>query len=352
MIKENDEKITYLRMIRQHLLEKANEEEYLKLYKDVSPVQSVYWNGFGQPPSVVKRTEFNDEDFNRQRQKDRDLIKGRFAGNVAWIEKEELELYVALYRKPIVEYDYIQSQIIELIDHMGPLTIQQIKEETKLLVKEITPALHKLQEACILYEDQYDGAWDRGWHFFKDFFPEVNQERYTKIEALKIALKRFIFRNVLANSKNAKSFYRIKEVDIKKAFNELYAEGILILVDDYYMLKEDLVLLENIVPKPFHNIYALHRNDFLVKSHEHELKELFAPKLSTLEYDHEVLQYLLIDGKFSGVSIGHFRFGPNDITDIIYLHEYEKNYKEEIISLVKEANYGSTVIRYNGVRIE
>jgi hypothetical protein len=34
------------------------------------------------------------------------------------------------------------------------LTIQQIKEDTGLLVKEITPVLHRLQEAFLVYEDQ------------------------------------------------------------------------------------------------------------------------------------------------------------------------------------------------------
>ena len=47
-----DEKIRALRMERQHLLTPANETEYDALYRDLQPGQNVYWNGFGQPPTL------------------------------------------------------------------------------------------------------------------------------------------------------------------------------------------------------------------------------------------------------------------------------------------------------------
>ena len=40
-----------------------------------------------------------------------------------------------------------------------------------MLVKEITPVLHRLQEAFLVYEDQYDGEWDRSWYRFEEMFP-------------------------------------------------------------------------------------------------------------------------------------------------------------------------------------
>ena len=70
---------------------------------------------------------------------------------------EDMELFLALYRKPITKPTAIQLRVLELIERDGPLGIQQMKEETGLLVKEITPALHRLQEAFLIYEDQYDG---------------------------------------------------------------------------------------------------------------------------------------------------------------------------------------------------
>ena len=73
----NFEKINAFRMERQHFTKKANIEEYVTLYQDLQPGQNVYWNGFGQPPTLSFRTEFDDIEFNRMRQKERKLIKGR-----------------------------------------------------------------------------------------------------------------------------------------------------------------------------------------------------------------------------------------------------------------------------------
>ena len=73
-----------------------------------------------------------------------------------------MELFAGLYRKPW-KPDDTQELILALIDREGPLNIGLIKEMTGLLVKQITPALHKLQESFVLFEDQFDGEWDREW---------------------------------------------------------------------------------------------------------------------------------------------------------------------------------------------
>lgn len=167
-----DEKIRALRMERQHLLTPANETEYDALYRDLQPGQNVYWNGFGQPPTLSFRADFDDLAYNKSRQFRRELIKGRFAGgNLGWILPEDLELFAALYRKPLKNATMTQQMLLERIEMSGPYTIGQLKEESGLLVKEITPALHRLQEAFLIYEDQYDGEWGRGWYRFGEFFP-------------------------------------------------------------------------------------------------------------------------------------------------------------------------------------
>ena len=51
-------------------------------------------------------------------------------------------------------------------------------------------------------------------------------------------------------------------------------------------------------------VYAIHRNDFLCKANEQMLKVWIKPLVENLEYDHEPLQYLLIDGEFHGASVG------------------------------------------------
>lgn len=205
-------KLTSLRMERQCLLDKADEAAYLDLYRDLQPGQNVYWNGFGEPPTLIFRTDFDDKAFNRGRQRKRELVKGRFAsGNVGWIVPEDMELFAALYQKPLTNPTTEQLQILDLIEQTGPLNIQQIKEETGLLVKQITPILHRLQEAFVVYEDQYDGEWDRCWYKFEEMFPAADLHRYTRQEALKILLQRFAYRTVYFDTAMAKSFYRLSE---------------------------------------------------------------------------------------------------------------------------------------------
>lgn len=342
-------KIISLRMERQCFINKADESEYINLYRDLQPGQNVYWNGFGEPPTLSFRANFNDIEFNKDRQYDRLLIKGRFGGgNLGWIMPEDMELFTALYRKPLKSPTLAQLQLLELIQSIGPLNIQQMKEETGLLVKEITPALHRLQEAFLIYEDQYDGDWDRGWYRFDEMFPNVNVEKLTRHEALKIVLQRFAYRLVWFDTAMAKSFYKLPEKEIKLAVSELVADGILISSDNGFMLKSDSELLENYEPKEMHFVYALHRNDFLYKSHEYILKDYAKRLTDGLEYDCEPLQYLLIDGEFHGASVGHFRNGPYDLNDIVCDLPDAEERKSEIINAVQTVNFGKLPLRFMG----
>lgn len=342
-------KITGLRMERQFFTRKANEQEYLELYRDTQPGQNVYWNGFGQPPVLSFRADFDDMEFNRIRQEKHQLIKGRFGGgNLGWIIPEDLELFLALYEKPLSKPTAIQMRILELIDNLGPLNIRQIKEETGYLVKEITPALHKLQEAFLLYEDQYDGEWDRSWYRFEEMFPDIDRKKYTRIEALQIVLQRFAYRQVWFDAAMAKSFYKLPEKIIKAAITELMAEHILVKSNSGFMLKSDVEILKNYEPEKHHFVYAIHRNDFLYKSFDHLLKERIQPLFEELNYDHDPLQYLLIDGEFRGASVGHFRNGPYDLNDIVCDWPAKGTCREEIIEAVREANFGNLPKRFMG----
>lgn len=333
--------IVALRMERQFLTRKANQAEYDALYRDTQPGQNVYWHGFGAPPSITFRADFDDIIYNRRRQKDRLLVKGRFqGGNLGWVLKEDLALFAGVARKPLRGLTPQQETLLELIEREGPLNIQLMKELTGMLVKEITPVLHRLQEAFLIYEDQYDGEWDRGWYQFSEMFPEVNLDTYTRQEALKILLQRFAYRHVLFDTKMAKSFYKLPEKDIKAAVSELVEEGVLNEVSGGYMLKSDVALLENNSFTIEPSIFVLHRNDFLVKSNEHWLKETYK------DGENDILQYLLIDGEFHGAVLGKFKYGPyileNVVTDI-------PGRKEEIINAVYEINGRENPIkRFNG----
>ena len=343
-------RIVSLRMERQGFVGQIGEREYDEFYRDLQPGMNVYWNGFGQPPVLSFRADFDDLEYNRERQLRREIVKGRFAGgNLGWIAPEDLELFIALYRKPLKEMNEDQRILYELIVQQGPSNIQRMKEETGLLVKRITPALHRLQEAFVLYEDQYDGEWDRGWYRFEEMFPEVDPERYTRQEALRSVLARFARRMVWFTVGMAKAFYRLPEKEIKAAAAALAEEGILVGRDGGYIRAEDEALLAAHEPKEMHFVCAVHRNDFLYRAMEPELKERFLPMAESLPYDHEMLQYLLIDGEFRGAVVGHFRNGPYDLNDVIGDLPTERT--EEIIEAIRQANYGKKPIRFMGEAI-
>lgn len=352
VINVNLSKFISLRMERQFFISKADQREYEELYRDMQPGQNVYWNGFGQPPTLVFRADFDDLAFNRQRQLKRRLIKGRFAGGtIGWIVPEDIELFAALYCKPLTNPTEMQLRILELIEHAGPLNIQQIKEETGLLVKTITPILHRLQEAFLVYEDQYDGEWDRAWCRFGEMFPNVNKESFNRKEALKAVLRRFAYRNVLFDIAMAKSFYKLPEKEIGIAVRELVSEKILEEFNGGYLLRTDAELLNTYIPKRCRFVYAIHRNDFLYKSYEHILKVQIKPLCDHLAYDHEPLQYLLIDGEFRGASVGHFRNGPYDLNDVVCDLSDAAERKEEIVEAVKMANFAKPPKRFMGKEI-
>ena len=337
------------RMERQFLVNGADEARYEALYRDLQPGQNVYWNGFGQPPTLTFRTDWSDLQFNRDRQLNRELVKGRFAGgNLGWIVKEDMELFACLYQKPLTKPTPVQLKLLDLIRREGPMNIQQMKEETGLLVKEITPALHRLQEAFLIYEDQYDGEWDRGWYVFSEVFPNTNPDRYTRHDALKIVLQRFAYRFVHFTSAMAKSFYKLPEKEIKAAILSLEQENILVSVDDGYMLKKDISYIETYNPEPMHFIYAIHRNDPLYKANEPKLKAWAKSLTEGLPYDAEPLQYILIDGEFRAASVGHFRNGPYDLNDIVCDLDDPESRKQEIIDAVISVNYEKAPLRFMG----
>ena len=338
-------KINALRMERQRLTRKANETDYIDLYRDTQPGQNVYWNGFGDPPSLTYRADFNDIEYNRERQRTHALIKGRFTGgNLGWIMPEDLKVFAAAFIKPLDRLMPKQATLMELVEREGPLTIQQMKEETGMLVKEITPVLHRLQEAFLIYEDQYDGEWDRGWYKFADMFPDVDLAKYTRFDALKTLLQRFSYRHVCFDMKMAKSFYKLPEKEIKAAVSALADDGIFNETEYGFMLCEDMGMLQLFTADMPKSVFAMHRNDFLVKSNEHWLKERY-----THSYP-DTLYYMMIDGEFRGAVVGKFRYTP-EVEDIILdLPDNEATELKEEILLATHSLCGKNnpIKRYQG----
>jgi hypothetical protein len=339
--------IIALRMERQYLTVKANEKEYEELFRDMSPVPTIYWTEPGSPPSMYFRTDFDDVAFNNGRRKIRDIVKGRFQnGSIAYIEKDELDLFSALYRKPLTRFTQTQMEIIGLLESEGPMNIRLMKEMTGLLVKVITPALHKLQEACIVFEDQVDNEWDRGWYLFDREFPDIDPNRYTRSEALGIIMLRFAKLNVFFDTDMAKSFYKLPEKEIGAAILELLCDGALVKYNNGYMLKSDFDLLDNRDHDLARSVFVLHRNDYMVRSNEYLLKERYR------QDDHDILDFILINGEFKGAVMGHFRFSDVPVEDIVLdmTKNEAEDWKNEILSaLAKVIDPGKCPLkRYNG----
>lgn len=330
------ENITALRMRRQCLTAHAGKKEYRKLYQDLSPGLNIHWHGFGQPPCLVYRTDFDDAAYNGKRQLDREIVKGRFQnGNIGFIEAEQMELFACLYQKPYRPTEY-SDLLLRLIEREGPMNIEVMKEMTGLPVKQITPALHRLQESFLLFEDQNDGEWDRGWYQFGEMFPDVDTGRFTRTEALETVISRLLYRFVWLTAENVKHFYGLPGKDITSAIKKLEQERKLIPWMDGWFLPEDFERLEREKYDPVKGILALHRNDPLVRIEERRLKEQYRGR----EKGSEVTQYLLIDGQIRGAVMGHFRYGPYDLHEIrIMLPEDEvKQRMEEIRAAVEEVN--------------
>lgn len=325
MNKQWMENMIALRMERQFFAPKANKEEYEALFRDVQPGQPIYWHGFGQPPVLSFRADFDDMEYNRVRQMERKLVKGRFqGGNVGWIVAQDMELFAGLCCKPITQFTFLQEKILRIVEEMGPITIQQIKEETGLLVKEITPVLHKLQEAFLIYEDQYDGDWERGWYRFEEMFPDVDLQKYTKQEAMRIVLQRYAYRMVYFTADMIKNYYKLPVKEIKQCIASMLEDEILDQIEDGYVLKEDCELLEMQEREVLQTCYLMHRNDILIKSIEPKLKKLYCVP------GYEALYYIMIQGEVHGAVMGKYKFGP-DIIENVMIEKAFWNYKDEVI---------------------
>ena len=144
----------------------------------------------------------------------------------------------------------------------------------------------------------------------------------------------------------AKSFYRLPEKEIKAAVINLLEKNEIRGFENGYILKDDLQEIEKFEAPPAF-IYALHRNDFLVRSNEHIIKDRFK------QAEREILQYLLIDGEIRGAVTGHFKYGPYILEDIVLdSPEYFQGREEEIFEAVYAVNgRENPVKRYCGKEI-
>ena len=354
-----DERILSLRMSRQHLQCPAGQKAYDELFRKMSPVATVYWCCPGMPPVLAHRAAFDDADYNFRRRAARRIVKGRFQnGGIAYIDADEWELFAGAYRKEPLRLDDTQRTVLEIIEREGPVTIQVIKEMTGLLVKEITPLLHKMQQAFLVFEDQADSEWDRGWYSFSKEFPQVDIQRYTRQQAISILIERYAELMVWFDADMVRSFYRFSARESREVLECLQSDGMLRACPfngaPGYIRSQDRELLGSEELPPAFGTVVLHRNDFLVKAYEVRLKARQNEWLADRpEWD--ILYYILIDGEFQGAVVGKFHNGPFEVEDIVLSLSAAcaQQRREEILSAVHKVSDPqiSPIRRYCGAAL-
>ena len=335
--------IVALRLERQGFCPHVSEESFRELFRRMSPVAPPYWCCPGSPPELRCRTDFDSAASCFAARARREIVKGRFqAGNIAYILAEELPLFAALYQSGggLSERERTLRAVLE---REGPMSVRMLKEFTGEPVKELTADLHRLQKRFLVFEDQADSEWDRCWYRMEEVFPELDRAKPPFEAALEEVLLRFVQLNVTAGVEAAVSFYHLPVRKVEAAFQRLLIEGKLTLCREEFILPRDVPLLEKEMEPP-RCVFALNRNDFLVKANEYWLREVYRYP------GREVLQYLLIDGEFGGVTVGKFRNGPFEIEDILLNLPPEewKGRREEILKAVGLENPASVPRRYCG----
>ena len=326
--------ILALRMERMHTAAPAGREEYDDLFRDLSPVQTAGWVEPGTPPALPGHVGFDDTDMNGLRRGGREILKGRFGGRLAYVDRRDWELFACLYQKPIRSFTPAQAEMLELLEREGPLNIGLIKETTGLLVKAITPILHRLQEAFLVYEDQVTSEGDRGWYAMHSEFPDLDLKRYTKQEALEILLPRLCRRMVWMTADAAHAFYTQPIKIVEPAIQSLVLSGVLQPWEldgrEGYLLSDDFAQLQNApLRTPMRQVLLLQRNDPLIRCLSNQDK-------AALSGGKEALYYLLIDGRIRGAVCGRFKFGPHLLEDVVVDLDLAdaQSRREEIIDAV------------------
>jgi hypothetical protein len=288
---------------------------YIELFRLLQPVSTVAYTRPGDPPRLIPRTRFDDGAQADRLRSQRIIVKGRFlGGGIGYVLADDLSLYANAFQRPLTRSTEFQEEVLAAVQSAGPLTPRQIKEETGLLNKQIMPALHRLQKAFLVFEDQVDEDWERWWYDFASEWPEVALDEDQRQPAAIQVLLRFLQAHIFATFEQLKDWSQFPSTFLRDLIREMEGANLIVPqvilgLGEGWMRPQDVPVKEAGAGGIPPSVFMLHRADYLVRSHASELKRRFG--------DHEVLQYLLIDGAFQGAVLGHWRIGPHDVDDII-----------------------------------
>lgn len=335
--------------LERHFLSKPLEDQnaYIELFRRCQPVSTRYFTRPGAPPSLTPRTSFDDIEVTGTERSDRNIVKGRFlGGTIGYVLTDEFESYANAFLKPLTSITDTQQQILDALRSCGPLPPKAIKDETGILNKHIMPALHRLQTAFVVYEDQADDDWERPWCLFEEEWPDIEIDPVRAIDAIDTIFHRFISLNAFATLAEVRDWSRLPVRTIGKSLERLMEAKRISSMEieglgSGFMVAGDTA--PGIPPRKY-PVRMLHRADPLTRAHATELKQRFG--------GYEILQYLLIDGEFSGAVVGHWRIGPHDVDDIrLEITDTVRNTrKDEIIAEVSRVYHppGHNILKYDG----
>lgn len=292
---------------RQRLLEPVQKyAEYDTLFQAMAPVPTPYWCAPGSVPVLAHRAAFDDRAYNYDLRARRGIVKGRFQhGNIGYIFAGQWPIFAALYRKPLAALNPWQQIVWTCLEQEGPMSIGQLREATGLPAKILTPALHRLQQAFLVFEDQADGDGDRSWFRFESEFPDMELMAYSQQEALAYVIPGIVALNGFLDVRGLADVLALPIGKVHEAARLLAAQGLLQEASlegmPGYMTIQDA---GQPAPPPEPSVFALDRNDFCVRCHRSMWKERMIPVYG------EPLYYLLVDGHFAGIVTGRFRNGP------------------------------------------
>lgn len=323
-----------------------DEAGYPALFRRLQPVSPIAMTYPGNPPALVKRTLFDSADASDDLRADRIVVKARFLdGTVGYVMTRDFGDYAVVFRKQPTRLNAIEGEVLGAVRELGPITPRLLKEETGILAKKVGPALARLQRAFLVFEDQTETNWERGWSTFPSAFPDLNLDTMDRETAGLRVLDRYFASMIFSTLQQIRDWCGLPLRDLTAWVEALATTG-RISATSVEGLGEGWSRSDFKPSRaaPTKSVQMLHLQDGLVRAHRTELKERFKGR--------EILQYLLIDGAFRGAVCGHWRIGPHDVEDIVLdlTGKDRTNRKREILTEVASTYSGERhrILNYDG----
>ena len=244
---------------------------YEDLFRRLQPVSTGPYARPGSPPHLPGRTRFDDQRAADRLRAQRTLVKGRFqAGSIGYVHRADLPLYANAFARPLARPSASQRQVLDAVCGSGPLTPRQLKEETGLLNKQVMPALHRLQQAFLVYEDQVDDSWERAWYEFSAEWSEAELDETRREADAAEVLRRALHALVFATTQQLADWSGWPTRRVAERLASLGTDGAILQGDDgHWVARADLDACEAAAAE---GVFMLHKQDFLVRAHASELR--------------------------------------------------------------------------------